>query len=92
MYPVNDVRDSVDYNFLVLYKELRYRHIYAKHKVIIIIRLTASIIYIFCSRHQPTLEQRFESYTSYLSLFELVLSKPRPHLREVPVIATPPLS
>lgn len=50
--------------FLVLYKELRFRHIYAKHK--------------------PTIEHRFDSFQSYVDLFNLLLSPESPIDVELP--------
>ena len=70
-----------DETFIVLYKELQFRHIYAKHKVrdiIIIIRHSNVNIDTFLSSDvfippQPTIEQRFESYQNYVELFNLII-------------------
>ena len=53
-----------DQQFLLLYKELCYRHIYAKL--------------------QPTLEQRFDSWTNYCDIFNLLLSAEAPIPLELP--------
>jgi len=53
-----------DEQFLLLYKELYYRHIYSKL--------------------QPTLEQRFESWSNYTDIFNLLLSVETPLELELP--------
>lgn len=55
-----------DQLFLILYKELYYRHVYA--------RVSGG----------PTLEQRFESYFNYCSLFNYILSAEGPAPLELP--------
>lgn len=77
--------------FLILYKELYYRHIYAK------VSVSNCSIYqssteeptkcvkafpVFCCKYcflynqgGPTLDQRFESYYNYCNLFNYILSK-----------------
>lgn len=52
--------------FLILYKELYYRHVYAR------------------VQGGPSLEQRFESYYNYCSLFNYILSADIPVMLELP--------
>lgn len=74
--------------FLILYKELYYRHIYAKVSVSIstaetLLIFLECIIKTFCcndfsfflNQGGPTLEQRFESYYNYCNLFNYILSR-----------------
>lgn len=55
-----------DQVFLILYKELYYRHIYARVQT------------------GPTMEQRFESYSNYCSLFNYILNAEGPVPLELP--------
>jgi translation initiation factor 3 subunit L len=50
--------------FLTLYKELYFRHIYAKHK--------------------PTIDHRFDSFSNYCNLFNLILHTEEPIDLELP--------
>jgi translation initiation factor 3 subunit L len=58
-----------DGEFIILYKELYFRHIYAKQQHL---------------SGMPTLEQRFESYYNYCDLFNYILSAEEPVELELP--------
>ncbi|ELT93773.1 hypothetical protein CAPTEDRAFT_152273 [Capitella teleta] len=68
-WPEADVVEPLvknDFLFLILYKELFYRHVYAR------------------VQGGPTLEQRFESYHNYCSLFNYILNAESPVPLELP--------
>ena len=67
--------------FIVLYKELQFRHIYAKHKVVALSPCVGRpmneyvLLWSVCyyTYTQPTIQQRLESYHNYVELFNLII-------------------
>lgn len=79
--------------FLILYKEMYFRHIYASIQVNLYIKQAVlikekRILLVFFSlifKGGPSLEQRFESYRNYVKLFNAILSAERPLDLELPI-------